>query len=156
MWQLGKGILIAGCVLTISLLAPEIHASARGEDAVFQEADKNKNSTLDEKEFRAHLISVFDSLDLNDDGVLTSSECEHGCVSEKYIRDPQAYADYLFSAINRDGNNVVDEAEYLSYMDGKFQLHDRNQNKSLEESEFYAFYHGKDQRNFIAKKTLAP
>lgn len=154
--QIGKIVLIASCAFAVCLFVQEAKASPQGQDMVFQEADKNKSGTLDDNEFRAHLISGFDSLDMDDDGVLTSRECEHGCVTKKYIREAQSYEEYLFSAINRDGNRVVDEAEYLSYMDGKFRLHDRNQNKLLEQGEFYAFYHGKDLRNFIAKKTPAP
>lgn len=91
-------------------------------------------------------------LDTDDDGALTLRECENGCVTDKYKRDGASYTEYMFGTINRDGNSLLQEDEYLAYMDEKFRLYDRNQSGFLEESEFYSFYHGKDQRKFIAKK----
>jgi Ca2+-binding EF-hand superfamily protein len=156
MLSIRKTLLMTGCILATSLTAQTAQVFANGVETAFIESDRNKDGALDEKEFRAHQIIGFDLLDTDEDGNLSISECENGCITDRYKRDGEAYTDYMFSTINSDGNSLVEENEYLSYMDEKFRLHDRNQNGFLEESEFYSFYYGKDQRNFIAKKTIVP
>lgn len=154
--KISKIVFMTGCILAASLLMPAAQASASDMDNAFLEADRNKDGALDEKEFRAHQIIGFDLLDTDDSGTLTTRECENGCITDRYKRDGEAYTEYMFNTINRDGNSLVGEDEYLSYMDEKFRLHDVSQNGLLEESEFYSFYYGKDQRSFIAKKVLTP
>lgn len=147
-----KTVFMIGCFFVASLSAPMARASDSNSNTFFLEADKNKDGVLDEKEFRTHHIIGFDILDIDEDGALTSRECENGCITDRYKRESEIYTEYLFTAINRDGNSIVEEKEYLSYMDEKFRLHDRNQSGFLEEDEFYSFYYGKDQRKFITKK----
>ena len=87
MSEFTRAVFMMGCFFAAALLTPIAQASESHSDAAFLEADKNKDGSLDEKEFRAHHIIGFDMLDTDEDGALTSPECKNGCITDRYKRD---------------------------------------------------------------------
>ena len=142
-------------LLFLGILALAVFMDAHGEEfseaeAMFVKIDTNKDTFIDVTEFNAWHLAMYDDLDTDRDGLLSSKECKESCFSDDTKGKVPRYP---FETIDSDYNKLITVSEYVAYIKQQFRVSDRNEDRVLDKKEFIALHAGLDERSFIAEDT---
>lgn len=123
-----KSLIAIGAGISVSLLAGAVLAEPGGKGSRFEKLDANGDGKVTEQELAARRSAMIEAADQNGDGALTESEMHAFREAKRAERRAKRNPD-------KNGDGVIDRAEYDLAADERFERMDKNGDGVISEDE---------------------